>query len=181
MDKYLVAYATWAGATHEVADAIAKVFNQHNTQVDVMKASDVDTISEYKAIILGTSIHAGHTNKDFNQFLKTFTSELYNKPLAVFVVCANMMEDCQENRDETNSWLNKTMKKFPDIKPFSTGLFGGALITEGDDFNHLNFLFKKLILSMKDNILKEHGKTDFRDWSAIQDWAEQIHQDIEAK
>ena len=181
MNKYLIAYATWAGATHEVADAIANVLKQHNAQVEVAEAGDINSISEYTAVILGTSIHAGQTNKKFNQFLKAYKNDLSAKPFAIFVVCANMMENCEKNRKETTNWLNNTLKKYPDIKPFATGLFGGALITDGDDFKGLNFLFRKLILSMKENMLKEHGKTDFRDWAAIQDWAEHVYQEIEAK
>ena len=84
MNKYLIAYATWAGATHEVADAIANVLKQHNAQVEVAEAGDINSISEYTAVILGTSIHAGQTNKKFNQFLKAYKNDLSAKPFAIF-------------------------------------------------------------------------------------------------
>ena len=180
MDKILVAYTTWAGATHEIAEEIAKTIRKNNVEVVISPANDVNSITEYKAIILGSSIHAGQTNKKFNQFLKRFQTELQTKKLAVFVVCANMIEDCPKNRKETADWLNTTLKKYPDIKPCSTGLFSGALITEGEDFRKLNFMFRKMLLSMKDTYIKEHGRTDFRNWPLIREWAETTIKEIEA-
>ncbi len=175
MGPILVAYSSWAGATHEIADGIAKVFKEKDIVVEVLPSKEIKSISEYQAVILGTSIHAGQTVNTFNKFLKEYHDELIQKSVAVFVVCANMMEDELKNRKETTEWLHKTMEKYPDVKPVSTGLFAGALITEGEDFNKLNFLFRKLIESMRDNLLKEYGKTDFRDWEKIRVWAEDTY------
>lgn len=178
MDKILVAYATWAGATHSVADEIAKVFKDKKVDVVVAPAKNVDSLSDYHAVILGTSIHAGKTLGDFNKFLKRFHEEMANIPVAVFVVCANMNEDCENNRNETAGWLNKALEKYADINPISTGLFGGALITDSEDFKKLNVMIRKLILSMEQNYLKEFGKTDFRDWSKIRAWTEEVYKKL---
>jgi menaquinone-dependent protoporphyrinogen oxidase len=180
MKKILVAYATWAGATHEIANKIADVLKEKDMDVEIVPAEKVNSIEPYQAIILGTSIHAGQTVKGFNQFLKKFHKDLAGRLFAPFIVCANMMEDNPKNIKETSGWANKTLEKYPDIKPAVLGLFGGALITEGEDFNKLNFFFKKMILSMRENLIKEYGKTDFRDWEKIIAWVNEIINQIEA-
>ena len=181
MDKVLIAYATWAGATHEVANEIAKVLEEKNFEAVVASAGEIKSISEYQTIILGSSIHASKTVKGFNQFLKRFHNKLDDKPIALFVVCANLMNDCEKNRTETLGWLKNTIGNYPDLKPISIGLFGGALLTEGEDFKRLNFMFRKLIESMKENVIKEHGKSDFRDLTKIHAWAEEVTKKIKAK
>jgi len=175
MTKILVAYATWAGATHEVADFIGKNLSERKFEVTVSAAKDIDSLTKYDAVVLGTSIHASKTVKDFGQFLKCFYAELEDqKPFSVFAVCANMMEDNEKTRTETLEWVEKALSKYPGLEPESVGLFGGAVQTEGEDFNNLNFLIRKLIQSMNENYLKEYGKADFRDWDKIRDWANQL-------
>lgn len=178
MNKILVAYATWAGATHEVANEIAKELKSNNPalEVEVMPAKEVDSIKDYQAVILGSSIHASQPINTFNKFLRKFHKELTEIPVAVFVVCANMWEDTPKTRKETTQWINKALEKFPDIKPVALGLFAGAVITEGDDFKNLNFMFRKTILSMRDNLIKQYGKTDFRDWDAIRAWTDETYE-----
>ena len=157
-----------------VAEEIAKTMIAKNHEAEVVPAKAVKSISDYQAIVLGTSIHASRTVGSFNQFLTQFHTEMETKPVFIFVVCANMMEDNEENRAETMEWLNRTLVKYPNIKPVSIGLFGGAIITDGEDYKGLNFLVRKVINSMKDNIQKQFGKIDFRDWQKIREWAESI-------
>jgi len=176
MEKILVAYSTWAGATHQVADEIAKQLQTHKVEVTVLPVKEIKSIAEYQAVFAGSSIHAGQINTAFNQFLRRFKKPLSSMPVAVFAVCANMSDENPRARKETAGWVNKTLEKYPSIKPVSVGLFGGAVITEGEDFQKLNFLFKKVILSMKDTLSKDHGKSDFRDWEAIRNWTEENFQ-----
>jgi menaquinone-dependent protoporphyrinogen oxidase len=176
MNKILVIYATWAGATHEIADEIARQMKTKlpDMEIDVKPVKEVDSIREYRSVVIGTSIHASQPMRAISQFMKKHRAELAALPVAVFVVCANMWEDTPKSRTETTQWINKTLEKYPDIQPVSLGLFAGAVITEGDDFNSLNILFRKTIESMRDNLQKQYGKTDFRDWDAIRAWADQV-------
>jgi menaquinone-dependent protoporphyrinogen oxidase len=183
INKILVAYATWAGATHEIADEIAKEirFITPSASVDVVPTKEVENIGDYDAVILGSSIHASQPIRTLNQFIKKNRSLLENMPVAVFVVCANMWEDTPKARTETSQWIQKVLDKYPEIQPVSLGLFAGAVITDGEDFNNLNIVFRKTIESMRKNLIKQYGKTDFRDWDAIRTWADEVAESFNQK
>lgn len=174
MNKVLVAYSTWAGATHQVADEIGKDLNKNNLQVSVLPAKNVKSVSEYQVVILGTSIHASQMTGDFNRFLNRFHKDLVTRKTGYFVVCFNMIEDNEKNRAETMGWLNKSISKFPEIKPIALGLFAGAALTDSEEFNKLNVLVKKLIESMKKSMNTDKGKSDFREWEKIHAWTAEL-------
>lgn len=176
--KILVAYATWAGTTRGVADAIAKELTYKNTTVEVLRAGRVTDISAYDAVVLGTPIHAGRTVGDFNKFLRRFHEPLKNKKLAYFVVCANMFEDKDQNRLETLGWLNKALRGLEDLKSVDIGLFAGGVITEGEDYEHQNFIIKAILGAMKESITKQYNTSDMRDWKKISQWGKELKKKI---
>ena len=179
MKKVLIAYSTWAGATHEIAEKISKVFQSNSFDIDVAAANECKNIDNYDVILLGTSIHAGQTGKSFRYFIKQNIDILINKPTAIFIVCANMMFDSEENKDETLAWLEKVLGKYEIFNPISIGLFGGATLTNGEDFNKLNILIRKMITAMNKNMTTKHGKSDFRNWELINTWAEGVIKQLE--
>jgi len=174
MKKILIAYSTWAGATHEVANEIGKVFQANSFNVEIIASNESKSIDTYDAILLGTSIHAGQTVNSFRKFIKRNIDILIEKPTALFIACANMINDSDDNRKETLDWLNNAIGKYEDFKPLSIGLFGGATLTNGDDFYKLNILIRKMIAAMNNKMVDEHGRSDFRDWESIRNWAESV-------
>jgi len=178
MKKVLIAYSTWAGATHEVAIEIGKVFQANLFDVEVVTAKESKSIAAYDAILLGTSIHAGQTVKGFRQFIRQNIDLLIKKPTALFVVCATMIDDSEDNREETLAWLDRVIGKYKKFKPLSIGLFGGATLTNGEDFNKLNVLIRKTITAMNKKMIGEYGRSDFRDWEFIHSWTEDVIKEI---
>ncbi len=174
MSKVLIAYATWAGATKEVAEQISETFKENGFDVDLEEAGKIQSIAKYDGIVLGTSIHATKPVGGFTKFIRKFRNELTEKRIALFTVCANMMDDCEENRTETLGWLQNATSKYPELKPVSVGLFGGAVITEGKEYESLFFFVRKIIDAMKKKMVEDYGKSDFRDWEKIRSWSEEI-------
>jgi menaquinone-dependent protoporphyrinogen IX oxidase len=90
-----------------------------------------------------------------------------------------MMNDSQDNEEETLAWLDRVIGKYKKFKPLSIGLFGGATLTDGDDFNKLNVFIRKTITAMNKKMVDEHGRSDFRDWEFIHSWAEEVIKKID--
>ena len=65
-------------------------------------------------------------------------------------------------------------KDIPEIPILDTGLFGGAVLTNGEDYNKLNFAAKFIIKSMKKSVDEKLNGNDFRDWEKIKAWANEI-------
>jgi menaquinone-dependent protoporphyrinogen IX oxidase len=76
-----------------------------------------------------------------------------------------MTEDTPENRQETRGYLNPLFEKVPEVQPVDIGLFAGAILTEGEEFEKQFFFWKFIMRAMA----KESG--DQRDWEAIRAWA----------
>ena len=176
MTNILIAYETWAGATHQAADIVADALRADGSSVDVRRVGEVKDASPYDAIVLGTSVHAGRVPRAVPAFAKRNRAALAAKPVACFVVCLTMCEDTPENRATATAYLDKVREVAPGMQPVDIGLFAGALITEGEDFDDLNPLLKGMVNSMAKN-QPEHRELPNPD--AIRAWAETLPAKLE--
>jgi menaquinone-dependent protoporphyrinogen oxidase len=169
MGKILVAYATAAGSTGEVAEAVGKALREAGAAVDVRRAKEVADVSGYSAVVLGTGVRAGKTYAEAATFLTAHQSALTKLPMASFVVCLTMKENTDENCREAGGYLDAMLEAAPGIEVVSKGLFGGAV-----KYDTLALPFR---LILKWFIKEPEG--DHRDWNAIRAWAAEIYPALE--
>jgi menaquinone-dependent protoporphyrinogen oxidase len=156
--KILVAYATRAGSTAEVADAIGKKLAAGGAMVDVKPIKKVQSIDGYQGVVLGSAIRRGAVLPEVTDFVKSHKDELGKIPVAYFIVCMILREDTEESRKKAASYLDSLRAE---ANAVDTGMFAGKL-----DYSKLNFV---------DAFVVEHiigtPEGDLRDWKQINTWA----------
>jgi len=165
MPNILITYATWTGATHEVADAIAAVLREDGVRVDVMDAKTVKALVGYDAVVVGTSVHMGKVPKDAVRFALKHRDALGKLPVAQFIVCLTMCEDTPEHRTTALGYLDQINQTAPQMKPVDVGLFGGVVLAGTEHAKKLNPILRGMASSMAREM------KDGRDWDAIRAWA----------
>jgi menaquinone-dependent protoporphyrinogen oxidase len=160
-DHILIAYATRAGSTRDVAEEMANIVRKNGAHVDVKPVRDVKSLDGYDAVILGTAIRIGHPLPEMTYFVRHHREQLNVLPTVLFAVCMTMRQNTPENRAQAISFLTPITDW---ITPVSIGLFGGVM-----DYDKLNFFFRWAFSRSKDEGMAEG---DFRDWDAIRIWAD---------
>jgi menaquinone-dependent protoporphyrinogen oxidase len=162
-DKILVTYATAAGSTAEVAQAIGEAISGDDGAADVRKVKEVKDLSPYRAVIVGSGVRRGRVYRAALAFLKQHRVALSRMPVAYFIVCMSAKDDTEEGRAQVAFYVEQMRTKAPRVQPVDVGLFAGKM-----DFKTLSMPSRLIIEALKG----EEG--DFRDWDAIRDWASSV-------
>ncbi len=106
-DRILVAYASRAGSTAGVAEAIGKTLAESGAQVEVCSVTEVKDFAPYRAVVAGSAIQGGQWLPEAMQFMQTHRAELARKPFAMFLVCMTLsMRNADQYREHVATWLN---------------------------------------------------------------------------
>ena len=155
--KILVAYATRAGSTVEVATAIAESLSQRGYSVDVRPIKENPRLNGNQAVVLGSAIRMGNWLPEAVAFVKAHQQALSNLPAALFTVHMLNTGDDEQSRANRLAYLNGVR---PYIKAVDEAFFVGKM-----DFSRLSFL-DRFIARMVKAIEADH-----RDWNKIRAWA----------
>ncbi len=156
--KVLIAYASRAGSTGEVAEAIAHVLNGKEIPAEAIPVGRVADVRSYRAVIVGSAIRMGSWLPEGAKFVEKNRTALVGMPTAFFTVCLTMQKDTSENRRTVEGYMQPVLKIF---RPANVGLFGGKM-----DYSRLGFLDRLIVTKMK-----KVPEGDYRDWKAIRSWA----------
>ncbi len=158
--KVLVAYASKAGSTAEVAEAIAGTLSGKGMAVVVKQIDHVKNLDGYNAVVIGSCIRMGRWLPEALKFVEKNQGVLKTLPTAFFQVSAGMRENTQAAKEEALGYSQPVRDL---LEPVSMGLFAGKM-----DLSKLS-LFDRAISKMVGSV-----EGDWRDWEAIRAWAESI-------
>ena len=165
-NKILVTYASRAGSTAGVAEAIGKTLIEGGAQVDVRPMQAVKDLSAYRAVVAGSAIRGAKWLPEAVQFIRVHQETLRHKPFAMFTVCITLaMSNGERYRSAVAGWVAPVRIL---VRPLSEGLFAGLL-----DFSKLPFNWDTLRLRAT-VALGVFPRGDHRDWNAIHAWAESL-------
>jgi menaquinone-dependent protoporphyrinogen oxidase len=151
----LVAYATKAGSTREVAEVVARTLREHGLEADVRPVREVGTLVPYAGVVLGAAIYMGRVHKDARRFLRSHRAELADRPLAVFAMGPHTLAN--DDVAASRAQLDHALASFPELRLATVAIFGGVV-----DPGKLRFPFNRM------------PATDARDWTAIRSWADAV-------
>ncbi len=163
--RVLVTYATRAGSTAGVAQAIGQSLREGGAEVDVRPVQEVTDLAPYRAVVAGSAIRAGRWLPEALQFVQAHRAELSRKPFAAFLVCMTLAMPKAEYRAHVMTWLEPVRAL---VKPVSEGLFAGQL-----DTSKISSLADRLKFRLS-VALGVWSAGDHRDWNAIRGWAESL-------
>ncbi|HET7521543.1 MAG TPA: flavodoxin domain-containing protein [Candidatus Limnocylindria bacterium] len=156
--RILVAAASKHGATAEIGAAVGHALARHGHGVDLLPPAEVKRIEPYDAVILGSGVYAGHWLADAKELVERFADELRQRHVWLF--SSGPLGDPPAPAGEPVD-LTKVAEQ---LAPRGQMVFAGRL-----DRESLGFGERAIVALVK----APYG--DFRDWQAIEQWAESIH------
>jgi menaquinone-dependent protoporphyrinogen IX oxidase len=187
MKRILVTYATMAGSTSEVAQAVGEEITKCGLEVDVISLSEIRSLKDYDGVVVGAPMIMGW-HRDASRFLKKHREEFKRIPLAVFVLAMSLTQTGETSVDGVPVYMDENLPKPPQkvgslsfreryarlsnylqpiisatrpVKPVSIGVFGGRL-----EYGRLKWwavLFAMLIIRAPAG--------ERRNWPVIRSWA----------
>jgi len=162
-NKTLVTYASSYGATKEIAGKIGEVLQSAGLQADVSPIKEVQDITSYRAVVLGSAIYVGAWLKEAADFLKLNEKVLADRLVWIFASGPTGEGDAVELLEGKvlPAALQPVVER---IQPRDIAVFHGFINPA-----NLNFVQKLAITKL---VKKPMG--DFRDWETISTWAASI-------
>ena len=185
--RVLVTYATLAGSTVEVAQAVGEELAKSGCQVDVLPLRQVSDLHGYGAVVVGAPMILGW-HRAARRFLRRHRQALQRMPLAVFVMAISLTETGETSVEGVPVVLDEQLPKPPQspgrlnfreryaglanylrpilraaspARPASIGMFAGQL-----EYGRLKWWAVLFVM-----VIIQATAGDRRNWPAIRAWA----------
>lgn len=187
MKRILVAYATMAGSTADVAYVIGEEIARRGIEVGILPAAYVKDIGGFDGVVVGGPMILGF-HRDALGFIRRHRAELQRVPLAVFVTAMSLTQTGEtsvggvpvsvderlpappekegrltfkERYATLSNYLGPVLRAAGGAKPVRIGVFGGRL-----EYGRLKWW--AVLLAM---VVIQARAGDRRSWPAIRAWA----------
>jgi menaquinone-dependent protoporphyrinogen oxidase len=158
----LVAYASKHGSTQEIAERIAQKLRQLGKEAETQPLDAVENPGSYEAFVIGSAIYYGSWLKEATEWVHRNQAILAQHPVWLFS-SGPLGTEVKDSEPQP-----KEIAEFQEtIKPRDQRIFFGAL-----DHHRLSFAERMMVKAVR------APEGDFRDWQAIETWAESIARDL---
>jgi menaquinone-dependent protoporphyrinogen oxidase len=172
----LVAYATRHGATRGIAERIAERLRADGLDAEARPAAEVRDVTRYDAFIVGGAAYMFHWLGDATKFVQRNRALLAERPTWLFSsgpVGTDTVDE--EGRDVLVVCVPKEFAALSDaIHPRQEKVFFGAIDPAAKPIG-----FTERFVSLMPAAKAAFPKGDFRDWPAIDAWADSIAHELE--
>jgi len=158
--RVLVGYATRAGSTTGVAEAIGRTLSERGCVVDVKPLREKPSPGGYDAVVVGSAINGAAWLPEAVSWLESNAGALRDTPTAVF--CVHSMNGGSDEK-QTRKRLAYLDKVRATVTPVAEGFFLGTGPTADDTSFIARWAFKTF---------GGTAEGDARDWDKIETWAE---------
>ena len=166
--RVLVSAASGHGSTTEIAHVIGETLTTSHVAVDIVPPAEVDSIEEYDAVVLGSAVYTGHWLAPARDFAIRFHDELAARRVWLFSTgpVGDPSRKLVQSMEQDPADVTRIQRE---IEVRGHHMFAGKIDPQA------------LTLAQRASLLVFRGMDgDFRDWSAITEWADGIAADLAA-
>jgi menaquinone-dependent protoporphyrinogen oxidase len=167
----LIAYATRHGSTAGIAERIAERLRAAGLDADARPAADVRDVARYDAFVVGAAAYMFHWLGDATKFVERNRAVLAAKPTWLFSsgpIGTDLVD--KEGRDVFETTIPKEFPRLREsVHPRGERIFFGALDPDAKPIGMAERFMH--VMPAGKNALPTG---DFRDWPAIDAWADEI-------
>jgi menaquinone-dependent protoporphyrinogen oxidase len=156
--RVLVTAGSRHGATFEIAEALGRALREHGVGADVRRAEEVRNFDGYDAAVIGSAVYIGHWVDAAHELVEQHREAL--KALPVWIFSSGPLGDPLKPDPEQAVDVDDVVEL---IAPREHRLFAGKI-----DTTQLRFRERAVVKVVR------APEGDYRDWSAIGDWAAKI-------
>jgi menaquinone-dependent protoporphyrinogen oxidase len=162
-EHLLIAYATAHGSTAEIARHIARRLDQQGTTVAVTSVTDITSIDDFDAVMIGSAVHNRSWLPQAAAFIQCFEEPLGERRVWTFSVGmpGALARPFQKWGAIEEDQIMATIPAAITVQ--SHRLFSG--VVQRTDFSFMSRIILRLMGG-------HFG--DFRDWDAINRWADEV-------
>ena len=172
MPRILVHYASTHGHTAKIAARIAATLEDDGATVDLQPLDEAQPVpSDYDAVILGASIHAGHHQRALLRWAEQHHTSLAVTPSAFFSVCLTAADDDDESRAATRGYLDDFVER-TGWTPSRSTTFAGAL--QYREYDVATRALMRLLMRRMHHPTDTSQDYDYTDWDAVDRWAHEL-------
>ena len=158
--RVLIAYATFAGSTQQVAVDIGKTLGERGFAVDVIPALENPPVNGYEFVLIGSAVHGSCWLSEATEFVEANQSALKRVPVALFSVCLSGLAKDEAQLASARDTIYGPVRAF--ATPVAEILFAGKIDRRG------------VALGLPGWLARFFPTLDLRNWDRIRGWAQEL-------